>query len=393
MSKSSLLLLTLFIVNISFPLLAVEPKGESQILKAFCDFENANFERHMNPYFLSKLPKEKLIGILKGFEKQEGPCVTIEKVDQNNFLYTTVKSQRAMQLYLDKNQKIRGLWFGNATSFSDKLSIIIDELKKLPGKTSLSYIKNGKTELLSYNADLALAVGSSSALYLLQLLDNKVRKTKLNWNSNIKLKQSNKGIPGGRLYSWPNGSPVTIQTLATMLMAYSDETASDHLFSLVRRKSLEQKSKKNRPYLSTLEYHKLRSEKTLKYKEQSLKEKRLSLKKIGKTPWEKMQFIDTPFEMDSIGWFFSTKELCKSIFDLRKAPFASVNPGIAQRRGWDFASFKMGRAPGVLQYTQLVRPKGSKDHYCVSITWNNPKGEIEPSKVDNLLSRILSKIK
>jgi len=378
---------------LSPPLFAERSKGEAAVLKALCHFENANLASHINPYFLSKLPTDKLVGILKGFKKQEGKCVNIEKIDAKNFLYTTDKSQRAMQLYLDKNEKIRGLWFGNATSYGEKLSAVKEELSKLPGKTSLSYLKNGKAELLSHNPDLPLAIELSSSLFLLKLLSQRVNKTKLNWNSSLKLNSKLKSIPGGRLYDWPSRAPVTVQTLATMLMAYSDETAFDHVLNLIGRKNLEKVSPKNKPFLKTLDYHKLRGDKILAFSKKKIKEKREILKTLEKKSIEELSTVSTSFEIDSIGWFGTTRELCKIIHSIRNEPYASVNPGLAQRGGWESAAFKMGRAPGIIQYTQLVVPKGSKDSFCISITWNYPNGEMDPSKIDSLLSRILSKVK
>ncbi|MBK23193.1 MAG: hypothetical protein CME70_04230 [Halobacteriovorax sp.] len=383
----------LFYFIFTAPLFGEKPKGEAAVLKALCHFENANLASHINPYFLSKLPTDKLVGILKGFKSQEGKCVNIEKVDAKNFLYTTDKSQRAMQLYLDKNEKIRGLWFGNATSYGEKLSTVVDELKKLPGKTSLTYLKNGKAEILSHNPDLPLAIELSSSLFLLKLLSQKVDKTKLNWNSSLKLNSKFKSVPGGRLYDWPTKAPVTVQTLATMLMAYSDETAFDHVFNLVGRKNLEKASPRNRPFLKTLDYHKLRGDKVLGFSKKKIKEKREILNTLEKKSIEELSTVSDSFEIDSIGWFGTTKELCQIIHSLRNEPYAGVNPGLAQRGGWKAAAFKMGRAPGIIQYTQLVVPKSSKDSFCVSITWNNPGDEMEPSKIDSILSRILSKVK
>ncbi len=375
------------------PLFGEKPKGEAAVLKALCQFENSNLASHINPYFLSKLPTEKLVGILQGFKDQEGKCLNIEKVDAKNFLYTTDKSQRAMQLYLDKNEKIRGLWFGNATSYGEKLSVVKDELKKLPGKVSLSYLKNGKAEILSLNPDLPLAIEMSSSLYLLKLLSQRVKKTKLKWNSSIKLKNELKSIPGGRLYEWPNRAPVTVQTLATMLMAYSDQSAYDHIHNLVGRKALEKASSKNKPFLRTMDYHKLRGDKVVGYSKKKIKEKRDLLKALQKKSIEELSTVDSAFEIDSIGWFATTRELCQLLHSIRNEPYAGVNPGLAQRGGWEKAAFKMGRAPGVVQYSQLVIPKGSKDSFCVSITWNYSGGDMEPSKIDSLLSRILSKVK
>lgn len=372
-----------------------EDSKEAKVLKALCQYENINLSRHLNPYFSKKLPAKKLIGILDDFKKEEGACVTIEKIDQHNYLYTTDRSQRAMQLYLDKNQKVRGLWFGNATAFSDKLLVVAEEFKKLSGQSSVLLLKNNKAEILAYNQNKPMAVDSSANLLLLKLLKDRVKKTKLNWSSPIKLNKS-LAVPtawnGGRLNQWPDKSPVTVQTLATFTQAYSDDTAAAHIFSILGRKRLEKESPRNKPYLSPVEFYKVQGSLADDYGAKKIGEKRKYVKSMAKKSWNDLAVIEKPFHMNSIGWQFTTKELCNLIYSLRKEAFSSVNSGLAQTGGWRYASFIMGRAPGVLQYTQLLRPQKSKDHYCVSVTWNDPDGGIEPTKVDALIGRILSKI-
>ena len=43
-------------------------------------------------------------------------------------------------------------------------------------------------------------------------------------------------LPSGITQSWPAGSPVTLQTLATLMISISDNTATDTLVTLERRK-------------------------------------------------------------------------------------------------------------------------------------------------------------
>lgn len=393
MSKVFSLKLVLILALSTSPLLADVSPEENQALKALCNYENANLSRFINPYFLSKLPTKKLIGILNEFKSEEGACVNIERIDQQNFLYNTEKSQRAVQLYFDKNKKIRGLWFGNATKFNDKLIVILDELKKLPGQKSLSLIKNNKSKILEFNSDKPLAVDSSSNLLTLKLLSDRIKKTKLRWGSHLKIKNKLKSLPSGRLHNWVEGSPLTVQTYATMMMAYSDNTAADHLHNLVGRKKLEKKSSRNKPFLSTYEYFKLRGELVEDYGSKKLKEKRKILKSYALGARTKIDMVDKPYQIDGLGWFFSTSELCSYFYELRNLPFIKVNSGLTFQDGWELSSFIGGRAPGVLQYTQLLKPKGSKDYYCLSITWNSDKEEIDSTKIDAFVGRIVSKIK
>lgn len=384
----SFLTLILFFTG---PLFSSEKKEElarNEVLKSLCHFENVNLSKHINPYFLSKLPEEKLVGILESFKKEEGPCVSIESIDKNNFLYNTGSSQRAMQLYLDSKSKIRGLWFGNTTKYSDQIIEVIKELKRLPGKTSLLFIKNGKHQILGHNENEALSVAGSSDLLLLKLLKEKISKTKAKWDQKIKLKDELKSIPGGRLYSWPSKSPITLQILGTMLMGYSDETAFDHLHDYLSRKKIERATKTNQPFLSTAEYYKIKMLGEDKYLKLTTKEKYKYLNKLKK---EKIVPHKKSLKPSKLGWFFSTSELCKLMGEMRSLSFSEVNKGLSQIDRYSYSSFKMGQAPGILQYTQEFTSKSSKDSFCLSVTWNNPKASIDSSKIDAIFGRVLSK--
>lgn len=385
--KSSLALILLF----SQPLYSETRELEAarkKVLKSLCHYDNINLSKHINPYFLSKLPESKLVGILDSFKKEEGPCVSIEKIDKNNYLYNTGRSQRAMQLYLDSKSKIRGLWFGNTTKYSDQIVEVLNQLKKLPGEKSLFFIKNNKHQILSFNEAKPLSVAGSSDLLILKLLKEKITKTKSKWNHKLKLKKELKSIPGGQLYSWPVHSPVTLQTLGTMLMGYSDETAFDHLHSFISRSKIEKLTKVNRPFLSTSEYYKIRLAGEEEYLKLSLKAKYKYLKKLKS---KELKPHKKDKKLSKLGWFFSTSELCKLMNELKTLSFSEVNKGFSQFDRYSYSSFKMGRAIGVLQYTQVFTSKTSKDSFCLSITWNNPEGKIEPSKIDALFGRVLSK--
>jgi hypothetical protein len=385
--KLSLALVLLF----SQPLFSETNREEAareKVLKSLCHYENVNHSKHINPYFLSKLSEQKLIGILDSFKKEEGPCVSIEKIDKNNYLYNTGTSQRAMQLYLDSKSKIRGLWFGNTTKYSDPISEVINQLKKLPGEKSLVFIKNAKYQILSLNESKALSVAGSSDLLILKILKDKITKTKSKWSHKLKLKKELKSIPGGRLFSWPVNSPITLQTLGTMLMGYSDETAFDHLHSFLKRSKIEKLTKANRPFLSTSEYYKIRLAGEEEYLKLSLKEKYKYLKKLKA---KNLAPHNRDNKFSKLGWFFSTSELCKLMNELKSLSFSEVNKGLSAVDRYSFSSFKMGRATGILQYTQYFTSKISNDSYCLSVTWNNPKGKIDPSKIDAIFGRVLSK--
>jgi hypothetical protein len=55
-----------------------------------------------------------------------------------------------------------------------------------------------------------------------------------------------------------------------------------------------------------------------------------------------------------VEWFFSTRELCALMAEVRGQPLMQVNPGVANPEDWETISFKGGSEPGVLNLTTAL---------------------------------------
>ena len=71
-----------------------------------------------------------------------------------------------------------------------------------------------------------IAVGSTVKLAVLAALEQEVEKGRLSWTSIVDLKPEWKSFPSGILREWPDGSPLTLHTLAALTIALSDNTES-----------------------------------------------------------------------------------------------------------------------------------------------------------------------
>ncbi|MFL9455456.1 serine hydrolase [Tolypothrix bouteillei VB521301_2] len=49
----------------------------------------------------------------------------------------------------------------------------------------------------------------------------------LAWKDVVQLQPSEKSLPSGMLHTWPDGSYLTVQTLASLMISLSDNTATD----------------------------------------------------------------------------------------------------------------------------------------------------------------------
>ena len=117
------------------------------------------------------------------------------------------------------------------------LDEIVNELKTLPGETSLLIVslgKDGTRPIVAYNADREMAIGSAFKLYILSELVREVGARERKWADIVSLDGKIASRPSGMLQSWPAGSPVTLHTLASLMISISDNTAADELLVTLR---------------------------------------------------------------------------------------------------------------------------------------------------------------
>jgi len=120
----------------------------------------------------------------------------------------------------------------------------------LTGRTALLVTRNDEV-LVEKDADLALNVGSAFKLAVLSAL--LMHTPELDWARVILLQPEARSLPSGIMHSWPPLSPVTLHTLATLMISISDNTATDQLISFVGRDIVEDFTRHSRPLLTTRE--------------------------------------------------------------------------------------------------------------------------------------------
>ena len=78
---------------------------------------------------------------------------------------------------------------------------------------------------------VALGIGSAFKLYVLAELVRAVNDGERQWADVVALDSDVMSGPSGVLQGWPTGTPMTLQTLATLMIYISDNTAT---YNLVR---------------------------------------------------------------------------------------------------------------------------------------------------------------
>ena len=248
--------------------------------------------------------------------------------------------------------------------------------------------------LAELNSTSPLAVASGFKLAVLQTLKSEIDANKRSWNSVIQIKPSGKSLPSGILHGWEDGSPVTLKSLATLMISVSDNTATDTLINLLGREAIESTSPRNSPFLTTRELFILKSDRNKqllqRYRQGTQEERKLLLPDLAKLPLPSVAELEkkNPVAID-VEWFFSAEELCGIMAEVGDLPLMSINPGLINPEDWKKVSFKGGSEPGVLNITSLLKGKNGKN-YCVVATWNNKDTPLDNSKFSKLYREVVT---
>ncbi len=324
------------------------------------------------PAFLQQVSATQIQGVISQITQNLGEYQSVAETEAGfevRFEHGTVPAQ----IELDSNGQITSLFFQPAiTPISPEEAA--SAIQEAPYSASLLILKNGE-EQANVSADQPLAVGSAFKLAALAALQEQVQTEELSWDTVVELQPEWKSLPSGILQDWPIGSALTIETLATLMISISDNTATDALINIVGRENIEALTPRNQPFLTTREFFTLKNPANAswleRYRAGDLDTQQQVLTEVPNLPLPAASvFAGDPISLD-VEWFFTGQELCQLIEQVAPLSAMRVNPGVANPADWQQVAFKGGSEPGVLNLTTwLVDQAG--DTYCVTTTWNNP---------------------
>jgi hypothetical protein len=328
-------------------------------------------ENWFAPDFLAKLPFKEITQVIAQQREKLGAfegVVQTEKGFQVNFDRAAIP----LEIGFDADNRIATLRFQAAIPQVTSADPLRAGFQALPGKVSL-LVRSGRDDVIALNPDQPLAVGSAFKLAILAATADAVRAGKLTWGDKLALRDDWRALPNGILQDWPEGSVLTAETLAGLMISLSDNTAADALMSVVGRQAVEAYSPRNRPFLTPREMFILRAVNNRELREQYLAAdeagKRALLDTVDKQPLpevaENAQSVTLGIE-----WVFTPRELCDLIEKTHDLPAMKINPGLALPAEWRSIAFKGGNDVGVLSLTTWVEAKSGRK-LCIAASWND----------------------
>ncbi|MGB7656182.1 MAG: serine hydrolase [Novosphingobium sp.] len=376
-----------------------------------------------SPEFLQAVPPAKLAELSKALSDQFGPILSIGEFERVSpvtakFNFHYAKALAKTQLQIDpESSLISGLLITDVVPVEDSPEQIQSDVSALHGSAGFTLFRLGPgapKELLGYQSNRQFAIGSAFKLWVLDALAEDVARGRRKWSDVVFL--TVRSFPSGVMHSWPQGSPVTLATLATQMISISDNTATDMLIKVLGREAIAARVRATGhsapsmmlPVLSTLEAFSLKlgpADQRAAYAAASDAQQQAMLMRLDPTlSVDKLDLgLLVPgkiWSIDTIEWFASPRDIVGVMQSLarRKDPrviqILSVNPGLGPDVAKQFThfGFKGGSEEGVLNLSFLVQNRKG-EWYVASASWNDPARPVDQAQFSALARRMLERIK
>ena len=376
-----------------------------------------DFSGYFAPSFHAALPKEKWDAVVVSMTGQMGKPLAIDRLTAVTPFSANlrVRFERGVvnaQIAIDPAppHQVVGLLFTGPEMAGDTLDKLAADIRALPGTTGLGIyaLGEGAPRLVAGIApDKAMPLGSAFKLWVLGELAREVSAGERKWSDVVAIGPAS--LPSGITQNWPPGSPVTIQTLATLMISISDNTATDTLVSLegeqLDRFVTQAGVPRLAPVLTTRQMFALKSPANADLATQWATSLAPSARRtlldgnaarLRTTPVDPMMFAGKPTKIDTLEWFASPAETAGILDWLRKQggetplPLLAINPGIdpTTRGKFDYVGFKGGSEPGVVTLNFLVRRKDGR-WLAIAAGWHRNDAGVEENRLIMLMTRAL----
>lgn len=367
------------------------------------------------PSFLAAVPPAKLTALFRDTFAAAGRCTGVvaegkPTATEGTFRLTFARGVALRLTVSTDGDRVAGMWLGPLAPAVDSFDALIGRLQSLPGTTSLYAARldgNAVVPVAAYNDGQPLAIGSAFKLYVLAAVVADVADVgagRRHWDDVVHLDPAARSLPGGAMRDWPAGSPVTLHTLATLMISQSDNTATDQLIRVVGRAAVEAQLRpagmadpaRDEPFLTTAEMFKVKGDPAGKLADayaaaDAAGRRALLAGPVAAMPVDAVRYPSHPSHLSTVEWLATTADLCRAmryLRDVTETPddrrlardVLAVNPGLPLDKAvWPYAGYKGGSELGVLNLTFLLRDAAGR-WFTLSMTWNDPNAAVDEAK-------------
>lgn len=371
------------------------------------------------PLFLDAVPVDRWRAIAADLRAQHGNPLALGAVRRESATagQVEIRYERAtvgftLVVAPQPPARVIGLRIVGARTADDSLDKVMADLVALPGTSALSIARlpdAGPQPIRAHRADAQMATGSSFKLYILAELARAVAAGDRRWSDVVPLGPKSFS---GRLMRWPDAAPMTLHSLATAMIAESDNSAADTLLLALGRDRVDAMvtasghtdPARTLPLLTTAEAFALKmpaaADLRARYAAATPDARRVLLRdaaaRLTAASVDIGSVAESPVAIDSIEWFASSTDSIALLDRLRRTggdalPILAVNPGIApaDAKRWRYLGYKGGSEPGVIAMHFLAQARDG-DWYALSASWNNPAARVDEPRFVALMTRALN---
>lgn len=375
--------------------------------------DGGGYERYFAEGFRAKVPRARLAQIAAQLKETLGAPQRVESLTATtrwsaNLVIAYERGTATVTLALDPAAPhlATGLFVTGTGTRDDSLAKVTADFRALPGASGFGLYALGDaapTPVAAYRDDIAAPVGSAFKLWVLDEAARQVAAGGRHWADVVTVGPPS--LPSGVLQTWPAEAPVTLQTLATMMISISDNTATDTLMTTLGRDAVDARAAANggsTPVLTTRESFALKGDpaRTAAWAAATPPARRAlrdgQVAAIAARPLDASVFSGKPVAIDSVEWFASPLAMAKVLDRLRHADapvpaILAVNAGVdaATAGRFRYVGYKGGSEPGVIALNFIVQAKDGR-WYAATGNWHRADADVNELRFTGLMSRLLA---
>ncbi len=325
--------------------------------------------RWFAPALLVEVPIARLTSARDQLVKAHGPYRTAQR-DGDRWTIVLAQARVPARIAFDSRGRIRSLFFERAVAVPETLARAIAAIEALPGQRGF-LVLDGERERAAREPDRPFGAGSAFKLLVLREYASALRAGRLKPHDVVALRPEWKAPGSGMIGTWPEGTGLAVGTLATMMIAISDNTATDALMDRIGRGALDAAApSRNRPLMTTRELHLLRvhpdPRALAQWRTGDVAARRAVLAALPSG--RNLPQVWGDALAHDVDYLFTPRELCALIAEVGERPELRVNPGPAASLGWDWSAYKGGSTDTSISAT-ILAGKGER-RVCMAAAWN-----------------------